>query len=465
MEILKKYIIPFLVVVFSLLAFSFFKIVPRSNLWKGFSVFYVPVDSDLNQVSSVLSENGIDEFISMKNQKIPLSFPESSPEFSLAASYGLVDSDYLEKRSGYFFDKKGDFSVFYIPENNTRRLSKVSEILKTDYGISSGVDANSSYPVAVPVVSLLFAIFLIAFSEKRFLSFLHFVLPICFSYFVPLYTSAASSSLVMYAIFLYLRFWKRRNGINVLLKNIVFSSFVILSLILEFFSGVKPFLLFVVLLFSLLAFSYLVSNLEALYERKRYSFVPVKIIGSGMLKASNKRTNFCLLPLSALLFLIFVFSVSKTSFGSKNSNGNVFLPSASSFEKSLPDLKDYVDWKWQTEVYPYVSLNSDEKKPGKGETVFFSRYNVVDGKITEYENIKTYDKNFESSSIESIEEFDFPSIEKVLKKQNRLHPGFSSSGNMQGGFFSSLLILVSVLAPLFFYLFFYKNTKRKEGAK
>lgn len=470
MGIFRNYILPALILFSSLLVFTLFRTVPASKLWNDYTVFYVPLSAPQRTVSQVLSENGIDDYISLENQRIPLNIISKTPEVKLSVSYGNIGSEYLSERKNYFFDGEKNFRVYYVPENESENLSRAKETLLEKHGISSGTNAKSSYPFLVPLVSLAFASVLVFFSKRKFFSSLFMVSPLWFSFCVPFYTSAASACLVMYAVFLFLRIWKRRDSLKVIARNPVFASFVFAAFLVSVFSGLKSALLFVFLLCSLVSEAILVSNLEDLLDRKRFPFVPEKIIGSGMIRLVNKNSRFCLLPLSLVIFLSAVFALfsldTNFSFGADE---KIALPSANapSKSKSLPDLDDYVDWTWKARVFPYISLNSEDSrtfaKDGKINSVEFSTFSERDGKIKENVNTISFGQKFRAESISEIDSLNFPALEKMMKKQKHLDPGFVRSGSQNPGPVSITALVISMILPLAFY--FYERPKSKAGKK
>ena len=67
MKYVKKFIIPLIISCATLILLFIFRSVPVAQLWKGFSVLYVPVNTDANVVLNTLSENGCEDVISYYN--------------------------------------------------------------------------------------------------------------------------------------------------------------------------------------------------------------------------------------------------------------------------------------------------------------------------------------------------------------------------------------------------------------
>lgn len=470
MGIFRNYILPALILFFSLVFFTLFRTVPASKLWNGYTVFYVPLSAPQRTVSQVFSENGIENYISLENQRIPLNISSKTPEVRLSVSYGDSGSEYLSERESYFFDGEKNFRVYYVPENESGNLPRAAASLLENHGISSGTNAESSYPFLFPLFSLLFASVLVFFSKRKILSALSMILPLWFSFCFPFCTAAAAVCLLMYAVFLFLRLWKRRDSLKAAARNPLFVSCLSASFMLSVFSGLKTALLFVILLCSLVSEAVLVSNLENLFDGKRYSFVPEKIIGSGMIRLVNRTSRFCLLPLSLAIFLSAVFALFSLDTNFSSGKGEkIALPAANAPLKSesLPDLDDYVCWAWKARVFPYISLNSEEPRlgaeDGKVDSVEFSTFSEEGGKIKETVNRISFGKEFREDTLSGIDSLNFPSLEKMIKKQRHFSPGFVRSGSQNPGLVSMTALAISIILPLAFY--FYERPKSKAGKK
>ncbi len=463
MKIFKSYALFAIVPVFSLAMFAFLRVVPSSRLWDGYSVLYVPAGSDLSGVQSVLLENGVDGFSCIENQALPLDSGVDLPEAALSLSYGTVRSDYLLRRRAYFFDREGEWTLFYVPEKKSAGLPPVMEIL-SERGIDAGLDGKGGYPFLIPAVALFFAAALVFFSGKKLFTAAMMLLPVSFIFSVPLYTSSAAAILLMYAVFLAGRIMGRADAVGVLSRNVPFMAVLILSFAAGLFSGFRGAFLFTLLAASEMSLSVLVLWLEEKIERGRYSFVPVKIMGARMVNIVNRKARTALLVLSASSLVLLSAAFFSASEGFYRTEKQVLLPCASSVKKSLPDLDDYVDWKWEAVSSPYVSLNSGRGVPRKNGSFEFSRYSEVDGRIVETVETFSYDGDFVSDSMTGIDFFDFPSIEGILKRQERLRPGFSPSGVQGSGPLSIAVLIVSAGVPLGFY-FFTTRRRSKAGAR
>lgn len=455
METLKKYVLPSLVIVASLVVFAIFRIVPAAKLWEGYSVLYVPYEADIGSVENVLYENGIKEFSAKENQSVPLNIALESPEVALSSSTLNPKREYLFERENYFFDKEKDFRLYYVPEKYRGNLSGTVAELKDSLGIVSGVDSKASYPMLSPLVCIIFSLFLVFTSKRKLIMASLLFLPVCFSFFVPLHSSTAAVCLLMHALYLSVRIWGRRDFFVSLLKNIAFSASVVFSVALQFFSGLKCIVLFIVLLASVSCAFILSHRLEDFFERRRYSFVPVLMVGGKFMPIVTKKTGKSLVVLSSsitVLLVLALFSVNMNFFSARSdfSSKKIFLPAAKTYSKSLPDLNDYIDWRWEALVSPYIHLDSSDTGKKK-ESVSFPTYTNEDGKIKESVKTIAFDRNFRSASFSDIDSLGFPAIEKILKKQRHLVPGFVPLERQRLGLSSVIALVFSLIFPLVLY--------------
>ena len=105
-----------------------FRVMPASRLWNGYTVMYLPVSQDSKIIEKTLEEYGCNDYISLRNQKVPLNVSEFSPDYM----FGNGDANgYLEKRKGYFFDFSRSYSVYYIPDSSDNCIPAVLKKLNS----------------------------------------------------------------------------------------------------------------------------------------------------------------------------------------------------------------------------------------------------------------------------------------------------------------------------------------------
>ena len=143
------------------------------------------------------------------------------------------------------------------------------------------------------------------------------------------------------------------------------------------------------------------------------------------------------------------------------------LPSRNAEKKVLPDLNDYVVWNWKSITFPYRSLNdSSSSIPKKGDVVNFQRYFEENGKISVKTNSIIFDDSFRSKAVNSIDNFDYNSIEKMLKDQGSyIKPGYSGSGGSSLNFLGIVLLILASGVSCFFYFSFYRTKAKQENKK
>ncbi len=463
MTLFKRYILPLLIILTSLFCFYFFKVTQVQRLWSGYSLLYVSRNSDMTSVYKCLEKHSIKNYICLDNQFIPLNLADQSPEIRLSLSWTKEKSAYLSERNSYFFDKDKIYSVIYVPEKYSSKLPGTLEELKS-MGIKGGLNASTNYPFLAPLATILLAVFLVFYSADKVKAAFLFSLPVYFSFFVPTYQTAAALCLFMFSYYLTFRILGRKNALQVLKKSMLFIVLSAISLISMLLSSVKIALLFILLLLSSLALLSLYDNVKNLLDNYRYSFNPVKIRTAGMIRLVTKKSRFCLLVTGFFISFITVFSFVSISFSFPSEDGQVSLPSPAAREKVLPQLSDFVNWRWESLIYPYISINSSESiLPKEGNTVYFPRFIEEDGRIKESLTSITYNQKFKEESISSIDSLDYPAIEKVLKKQGRMKAGFSSSVNARPSFFSIILMIFSAGAVFVFY-FIITNPKFRGRA-
>ena len=115
MNFVKRTAVPALIIVISIFSMIRFRVIPSAKLWEDYSIMFVPVGADTQIIHNVLTEKGCKDFICIENQFVPLKVSADTPEISLALS-GAENSNYLRGRNNFFFDKSGNFEIYYVPD-------------------------------------------------------------------------------------------------------------------------------------------------------------------------------------------------------------------------------------------------------------------------------------------------------------------------------------------------------------
>ncbi len=458
MKYVRQFAIPSLILVLSVLALRVFRVIPASKLWSGYSVLYVPVQSDKALLRRTLEENGVTTYLSLENQTFPLALPKESPEYSLSAAGAA--GNYLDRRAGYFFDREHAFSVYYVPDRLEGELNRAVHEL-AEAGIAAGLNASSSYPWAAFVITLVFAAALVYFAERRILMLCATALGAYFALSLPFYSVASAMCLFLLAFFLSTKFWKRDGAVSSIKKNTVISVLMLLSVITIFLSGIKAAALFVAFLLAVLSASYIYFVASELSEQ-RFFFRPVLIRPASMVNALTPKNMHCVLGCFAATSLILVsavFSLRNIEFSGEGAGGaSVQLPSKNAAKKTLPDLSDYVIWNWNTVTFPYRSLNDGvPQEPKTGDMVVFPRYEEKNGRISSSLNSIVFDEQFKANAIQNIDSLPPTALEALLKKQGGfVKPGYAGSGTQSVSVLAFILLAFCALIPGALYLLFTK---------
>lgn len=459
MKYFKEYALPFLIIIFSLCIFFIFRSIPVTKIWNGYSIAYIPIDSDKNVVNKTFEQSGCKNIISFDNQYIPLLMPHNTPEVSLALS-GLESTKYLQNRNSYFFDKNNLYQLYYIPDEFVKNAEIAINSLNS-HNIMAIINIASTYPFIVPIICLIFASILTYYSDKKILCISFLFLPIYFSFMMPFYSIAVALCVFMYIIYLSIKVWKRNKALQYLSKDLLIVSFTIIIMFAMITTGIKYFILFFLLFIAEYFLFYFIKNINNFFEMK-YPFKVVKIIPARMISLKTKKTKFCLLICSASIFILLISSIFATKINISSSNKSIQIPGPHGVSGNIPTIDDYIDWKWNTMTFPYISLNDNRKqsKPQLGDKVVFSSYSDSDNeKINETKKSIVFDSNFIQDSLNSIDKLQYPAIEKMLKLQKNVSVGYISTGSQNISIFTVIFLILSFCISTFFYITNFRGVK------
>lgn len=444
MTYIKKYAVPLLIIIISLSLMYVLRSLPSAKMWNGYTMMYVDAAAESSFVIQLLEKNGCKDFICLENQKVPLAFSKQTPEAALATS-GIEKSEYYQKRKNFFYDKNKQVKVIYVPERFKKNTLQVISILSKQ-GINSGWGENVSYPFIAVLVCIILAVILTFFSEKKVLYAVLSVFPILFSIVLPFYRVLAGNCLFISGIFICEKLWKREKAFSVILKNVYINIFFLSAFFMMLLSGLKCFLLFFCVVLSDLSIMSLYSSLEKRLEQ-RFSFVPIKIRSAKFVPTFTERISFQLLSCSCAIaaILLVAFLYSAFSLGQATKSSNLQLPSQNG-NGQLPNIKDFVEWKWEATTFPYISLN---EKNSSTKQISFSQFKMEDGLIKEEVKSIAFNQNFIEESINDIDDLNFPAIEKMLKLQKKdFSGGYASSTSQNLTILTIIIILLSLQIPL-----------------
>ena len=440
--------------------------IPTTKLWTGYTVLYVQKDVEYRDVINTLSGKGIQDIIYLENQNVPIAASRESPEVALSLS-GAEKSQYLKKRSLYFFDKAQNYKIYYIQDKYEKEVSEVIQTLR-EQNILCGANAHSSYPFLSILLCIVFAVLLTFNSQNKLLTGLSMVFPVLLTMSVPFYPVMSCSCLFMYGIFFSLKVWNREGAFNCLIKSRVLPGFAAGALLLVLLTSFKGFILFILVIASVLSVSYLAINIKNLMDSKyRVHFVNIRT--ASVMPLVGKKSTFCMLLCLASLICILLFAIfSSIIHPSSKYSGTkgIMLPSASG-SGSLPDTQDYIEWYWETRTYPYISVNQKRNiKPENGNTIEFTEFVNKDGLIVPEHHSVTFGPDFKKECETSAQNLSYPAIEKMLYSQGKsLHGGYVASSSQTINFLTIILLCIAVCIPVVFYYLTTKKTAKRQRLK
>ena len=79
MNIIKK-VLPLLGILITAILTITFRTIPKGKTWENYNVLYVKADTNPQNVEKILYDCGVSEFVSLKNQRIPIMLSHNSIE-------------------------------------------------------------------------------------------------------------------------------------------------------------------------------------------------------------------------------------------------------------------------------------------------------------------------------------------------------------------------------------------------
>ena len=448
MELVKKYI-PFVCVVAAFVVLIVFRTVPTKKLWDNYTVLYVPVSTGDDIVINALESAQINDFICLKNQRVPVLLSPFSPEFTmLKLNTGSASEDYLYSRENYFYDSTGNYKLFYIPSEYKKNLNDCIHFLEKR-NIKTGIDVDFSYPWILPVLILVYFVILFIFGKNKLLFLLLNVFPVLFIFCSPFYAACTSVILIQTSLFIVSNIWGRKNAKKQLLKTIAIILLVFVSVVSAFSSSIRTGLFYLITMLGTVSMLYIYDLLKLKRESKM-NFVPVYIKPAKMISGFGGNGKIILpvsLGITAITLIYFALSFTNVTPGFSQ---KIQLPGlSSSGEEKLPCLEDYYKWNWNIVSRPFKSLN---KNYSDDSYVIYPSFTNENDKITESDKILSYDDNFRQSVYNDIDSLDFDSIEKVLKSQNKnAKYAYVQTSSYKVSLFSIIMMFISFSVLLFIY--------------
>lgn len=460
---IKGIFLPVLFVFISIFSLFLFRSMPSCTLWKGYNVFYVSKNDSSQTVAEILDKSGCKDYICLENQFFPLDIGINTPEFALSFLESKNSSDYLNRRNDYFFDKSKNYKIYYIPEKFNKAANKACLELNEKHGIKAGMFFSANYPWICLFVCIVFSVLLVIFSKNRLLLSLVLIFPVFLVFSQPYYSVMAGVCLFNLSLFLFVRYWKRRDFISLFRNNFLCMIFPAASGLIFIFSGFKILCLFIMVLLGIFGCLWLFSCMEN-YLNRRYFFVPKKIISASMFNFITLKMGHILLFCVLSVFLISVYAAffSEKSSGSHKSE-SIYVPGSSAQKSELVNFNSYLDWKWKSLSSPYISVNSKVKNL---KEIDFPSYEYDEnGLLVEKINHLRYDGDFIHHAEEEVCSYKFPALEKLLvNEKHSMKAGYVVPGSQKITIFTiiGLLLAVSLPAGVYIYLRFKTNLKNGE---
>jgi len=437
----------------------FFRSLPAGELWNGYSVLYVPGTVSDSLVLEELDASGVKEITCLSNQYLPLDLKADSCEVSLI-SLNPMAVDYLTRRNNYFFDKSGQYRLYYVPVFYKAKLSQaVSSLNRKTSGGDCGVDSKTSYPFLIPAFALIFAVLLFCFSNKKILYGFLTVIPVLYTFSFPYLSSEIGVLLVLTVLFLISNIFGRRDFVKILVKKYVFMVLLFSAVISSFSSGFVTGFVFMLLLLSE-AFIFYIYRSFKIISYKKNRFNPVMIRSSFSVKQYSGKENIIFGVLIFFTVAAFIFSLSTGGNVSEKEN-RLSFPSVSASQKSenLPSLKDYYYFDYSVKSFPYISLNNS-----KNNDVHISRFQKEGDKIVQYSDILEYSEAYEESVYNKIDLLQFNAFEKIMKKQGAgFSAGYASNGSHRLNLFCIIISFLQFSVILIYFAWILINKKPRKG--
>ena len=451
MNIIKK-VFPVLGIIIVAVLTITFRTIPKGKTWKNYNILYVKTTTIPKNFNDIMLQNGITEYVSLQNQHIPIMLARNSIEEALLKiNISSDENKYLYDRQNYFYDSKGEYSLFYIPEHFGKKIdSAVMELNKQ--GAQAGIDSTLSYLWLIPIVVLVLTVILTVFSKNKLFFLFTAILPCLYTFCNAFYASAVSVIILLLSLFMFSNIYKRKGALNkMLVQNMFILIAVGISAVAAFSVGLVTGIFYIILLMGTMC-SILTGTMIDKKATSRYEFQPVMIRSAKRVSVYGGKSNI-ILPLVLVSVVVIIAYFVLGSFhivGTKNKD-NLLLPGKTQVaDKKLPVLEDYFRWNWNVRTAPYKSLN--ENGEYDDNHVVYPQFVQEDGIITQKNLTMYYNQSFKTEVYEGIDNLDFYSIESVIKDQgNDVLAGYTKSASYNVSIFSIIMMIMCFCMLLFIY--------------
>ncbi|MBR5402294.1 MAG: hypothetical protein IK102_10865 [Treponema sp.] len=450
MELLKKLGCVFVILLTLLLTFLL-RSMPKGTNWNDYKILYIQNNAPLTLVNNIFDQNGIKDYVSLDNQRVPIMLKKNSIEESmLRVNLNDISNRYLALRQNYFYDSTGKYMLYYIPSYCEKGIDKaLGAIQKAGY--EAGLDASIPYMWLLPVIFFVLVIILTVFAQNKLLFFMSSILPVAYITCNAFHAAAIAAIILELAILLFTNMYKRKGAVKKFLHEYILFAALGISIVTSFSAGVLSGFIFILVAAGSFCMAYL-THFVRTKRISKYPFQPVLIRTARNVKLYNAKVKKALpvITVSCVLIIAYFafgnFLTGITSSGDKN----ILLPGNSSHaDERLPGVEDYYRWNWNVFTSPYKSLNVSDDET---ETVVYPRFTDQNNEITRYDQVLKYDQAFKNRVYDGIDSLDFNSIEAVIKKQGRdFNAGYTDSTSYNISFFSIIMMVIGFCMLLFIY--------------
>lgn len=451
MSFVKK-VLPVLgIIITAVLTFTF-RSIPKGKTWEDYNILYVKTNTMPAGFEKILLDCGISEYACLNNQRIPIMLARNSIEEALLKiNISSSENKYLYDRQNYFFDSKGEYSLFYIPDYYGKKIDSAVQSL-TKAGAQAGIDSTLSYLWLIPVVVLVLTIILTVFSKNRLFFMITAILPCVYTLCNAFYACAISVIILLLSLFIFSNIYKRKGALNKMLgSNIFVLIAVAVSIVAAFSVSALSGIFYIIMLAGTLCAVIAAWQIDRNVTSK-YEFQPVMIRSAKRVSSYGGKKNIILpVILVAAVIIIAYFVLGSFHIAGTKNKDNLLLPGKTSIaNKKLPVLEDYLRWNWNVRTAPYKSLNSNGEYDDNH--VVYPQFVEEDGIITQKNLTMYYNQSFKTEVLNGIEDLDFYSIESVIKAQgNDFLAGYTKAASYNVSIFGIIMMIICFCMLLFIY--------------
>jgi hypothetical protein len=451
MDIVKK-VFPILGVIITIILTVTFRTIPKGKTWENYNILYVKTDTMPANTQNILRDCGIMEYVSIENQRVPIMLSRNSiEETMLKLNLSSAENRYLYDRQNYFYDSKGEYTLFYVPDSYEKQLDQAVQSL-TKAGAQAGIDSTLSYMWLIPIVVLALALILTAFSKNKLFFFVTAILPCVYIFCNAFYASAISVIILLLALFMFSNIINRKGALNkIIAGNVFVIAAVIISIIAAFSVSLVSGIFYLILIAGTMCSVLAAQNLNQLRNSK-YEFKPVMIRSAKRVSIYGGKTNVILpVVLVSALVIFAYFILGSFHIGGTKNKDNLLLPGKTSVaDTKLPLMEDYFRWNWNVRIAPYKSLNDNGEYDENH--VVFPEFVEEDGIISQRNLTMYYNQSFKQEVYDNIEQLDFYSIEAVIKQQGTdFLAGYTKAASYNVSLFSIIMMIMCFCMLLFIY--------------